>query len=156
MYIPFSEITDSSRVWIYQSNRAFTKQELVLVNQKLLEFTNTWSAHQVPLHSSFSIVESLFIIIVVNEAISKVSGCSIDSSVAIIKKKKKELNVDLFDRTKIIVDIEGRVEVLSIKDFKSILRPDLLVFNNLIISKGDLEFKFKIPVSQSWHSKYLK
>ena len=38
MLVPFESLPDSSRVWIYQSNRSFTEEELVEIKQKLDEF----------------------------------------------------------------------------------------------------------------------
>ena len=65
MYIPYSELANSSRVWIYKANRIFSDKEEVLISKKLLGFCNDWKAHQNQLKSSFKLVENCFLILLV-------------------------------------------------------------------------------------------
>ena len=74
MFVPYSEIAESSRVWIYQSDRVLTEQELVFVKQRLLEFCNNWKAHQVHLKSSYQVLHNRFIILLVDEQQVNASG----------------------------------------------------------------------------------
>ena len=41
MFIPYSEIANTSRVWVYQSNRKLSDKEVVFIQQKLLVFVTT-------------------------------------------------------------------------------------------------------------------
>ena len=65
MYIPYSELANTSRVWIYQADRIFSEKEEVLISQKLLDFCNDWKANQNQLKSSFKLVENCFLILLV-------------------------------------------------------------------------------------------
>ena len=86
MFIPYSEIANTSRVWVYQSNRKLSDKEVVFIQQKLLAFCNDWKAHQTHLISSYKVLYNRFIILLVDEQQQNASGCSIDSSVKIIKE----------------------------------------------------------------------
>ena len=40
MYVDFDTLKDSSRVWVYQSNREFNDQEMEVISEKLKDFVN--------------------------------------------------------------------------------------------------------------------
>ena len=67
MFIPYSEIANTSRVWVYQSNRKLSDKEVVFIQQKLLAFCNDWKAHQTHLISSYKVLYNRFIILLVDE-----------------------------------------------------------------------------------------
>ena len=80
MYIPYSDINPNSRVWIYQSDRAFNTSEKTDIELQLTDLCNNWNTHGSPLHCSFQI-HDWFICLFVDESGQDASGCSIDSSV---------------------------------------------------------------------------
>ena len=83
------------------------------------------------------------------------SGCSIDSSVAVIKSIAKQYQIDFFDRMNIAY-LEGEnTKVLPLPKFKQILSSETLVFNNLVNTKADYESQWKISISDSWLAKYI-
>ena len=92
MYIPYSKLANTSRVWIYQADRYFQKKKKYSSVKKLLDFCNNWKAHQNHLKSSFKIVENCFLILLVDEQHHITSGCAIDSSVKTIKEIEKSSN----------------------------------------------------------------
>ena len=94
MYINFNELPDTSRVWVYQSNREFTTAELAKITEKLKSFVNSWKRHGEDLKASFRIAYNQFIILAVDESYNNVSGCSIDASVNSIKQLEAEFGID--------------------------------------------------------------
>jgi len=44
MLVPFSELNETSKVWVYQANRTFTTDELVEITRKLDEFIIKWAS----------------------------------------------------------------------------------------------------------------
>ena len=155
MFIPYSEIANTSRVWVYQSNRKLSDKEVVFIQQKLLAFCNDWKAHQTHLISSYKVLYNRFIILLVDEQNKDASGCSIDSSVNFIKKIETEFDIDLFNRTQIAFVQEGEVITISIPEFKKLVKADTIIFNNLVKTKADLEESWKTVASNSWHAKFL-
>src|SRR5215217_4161490 len=87
-----------SKIWIYQSNRAFTPIEVNEIQQKLDEFTGQWTAHGHKLKAKAEIRYNFFIVLIVDQDSANATGCSIDSSVRVIKEIEQAYNVDLFNR----------------------------------------------------------
>ncbi len=81
MYVPFEELPEESRVWIYQSDRKFTDEELAEIESGLQQFVEQWAAHGTGLQASFTTRYNRFIILAVNQEAQGATGCSIDASV---------------------------------------------------------------------------
>jgi hypothetical protein len=146
-----------SRVWIYQSNRKFTAVEETEILQKLSLFTNQWKAHGNELMAKAEIRYGFFIILTVDESQANVTGCSIDSSVRIIKDIEQTYHVDLFNRFNIAYKVGYEVIVNGKEDFETLVNikkvtPQTIVFNNMVQNLDELETKWEVPFEQSWHS----
>ena len=55
MLIPFKDLSDESRVWIYQASRIFSKEEKTDLIKELEIFLNQWTAHGADLVTSYEI-----------------------------------------------------------------------------------------------------
>ena len=146
-----------SRVWIYQSDRKFTSTEETEILNKLAAFTNQWKAHGNELLAKAEIRYGFFIILTVDESQAGVTGCSIDSSVRLIKEIEQEYHVDLFNRFNIAYKVNGEVVVNSKEDFETLVNikqvtPETIVFNNMVQNLTELESKWEVPFQNSWHS----
>lgn len=147
-----------SKVWVYQSNRPFTDNEVASVQQKLNDFTAQWKAHGHQLSAKAEVLHHFFIVFTVDEASAGVTGCSIDSSVRIIKEIEQEYKVDLFDRFNMAYRVDGKVIVTNKEDFETLVSikkvgPNTVVFNNLVQTLEEFQTKWEVPFEQSWHSK---
>lgn len=146
-----------SRVWVYQSDRKFTSIEESEILNKLAAFTNQWKAHGNELLAKAEIRYGFFIILTVDESQAGVTGCSIDSSVRLIKEIEQEYHVDLFNRFNIAYKVNGEVVVNSKEDFETLVNikqvtPETIVFNNMVQNLAELESKWEVPFQNSWHS----
>jgi hypothetical protein len=146
-----------SRVWIYQSDRKFTSAEENGILDKLAAFTGQWKAHGNELLAKAEIRYGFFIILTVDESQAGVTGCSIDSSVRLIKEIEQEYHVDLFNRFNIAYKVNGAVVVNSKEDFETLVNikqvtPETIVFNNMVQNLAELESKWEVPFQNSWHS----
>lgn len=146
-----------SKVWIYQSNRAFTKNEVVAIQQKLDAFTAQWKAHGHQLKAKAEIPYNFFIVLTVDQETASATGCSIDSSVRVIKEIESEYGVDLFDRFNMAYKIDNEVYVTTKEDFETLITikkitAETIVFNNLVQTLAEYETKWEVPLSQSWHN----
>jgi hypothetical protein len=45
MFIPFENLPEDSKIWIYQSNRKFSDDEMIDIENDLKTFIENWSAH---------------------------------------------------------------------------------------------------------------
>ncbi|GGG96148.1 ABC transporter ATPase [Pedobacter zeae] len=146
-----------SRVWIYQSDRKFTSSEENEILNKLAAFTSQWKAHGNELLAKAEIRYGFFIILTVDESQAGVTGCSIDSSVRLIKEIEQEYHVDLFNRFNMAYKVNGEVVVNSKEDFETLVNikqvtPETIVFNNMVQNLAELETKWEVPFQNSWHS----
>jgi hypothetical protein len=146
-----------SRVWVYQSDRKFTSTEENEILNKLASFTNQWKAHGNELLAKAEIRYGFFIVLTVDESQVGVTGCSIDSSVRLIKEIEQEYHVDLFNRFNIAYKVNGEVVVNSKEDFETLVNikqvtPETIVFNNMVQNLKELESKWEVPFQNSWHS----
>jgi len=160
MYVPFDQLPEHSRIWIYQANRQLTPQEKQLAETTLKSFCEGWVAHQQQLKTSFSIEQDQFIILATDEDYHLPSGCSIDSSVRTLKDLQSKLGVDFFDRTKVAFLKDDTVVTHSLASLKGLfetgeLNGGTLTFNNLVPSRGDLARGWKTRVENTWLTKYL-
>src|SRR4051794_33207059 len=98
-----------SRVWVYQSDREFTASEVAEIQQKLTAFTNQWQAHGQQLQSKAEVLYNFFIVFTVDESSANVTGCSIDSSVKILKEIERTYHVDLFNRFNMAYKVNDKI-----------------------------------------------
>ena len=149
-----------SRVWIYQSSRAFSLNEAIEIETKLQQFVAQWNSHGTPVKGFASLVFAQFIIIMADETAMGVSGCSTDSSVRVIKEIEQLFNVNLFDRQMLAFVIKDKIQVLPMSQLKytadhHFIGASNIYFNNLVQTKEELENNWMIPIKNSWLSKRI-
>lgn len=160
MYVSFDQLVDSSRVWVYQSNRTLLATDLSLIEEKGKLFFDQWAAHGQSLKSSFQVLHNRFLVIAVDESHHQASGCSIDSSVALVRDLEQQLNIDFFDRTKVCFLMEDQIFESSMSEIKQHLaegkiEPSSVTFNNLVPTIDALKSEWQVSVESSWLKRYL-
>ena len=150
-----NQLSPNSRVWVYQSNRAFTTNEAALIAEKVKTFVTQWTAHKMEVAGGGALLHNRFIVLMADEAEVGVSGCSVDSSVNFIRSIGSEFNVNFFDRCCIAYIKDGEVLTCSRAEFEKLVEEgtitdETIVFNNLVATKADLETKWKIAYKDSW------
>ena len=161
MIVSFDEISDDARIWIYQSNKLFSNDQIKIIKDRIQDFLNSWTSHGNELKVASKIKYSYFIIIALDQNTSLATGCSIDKMVHFIKNLENEFGVRLLDRLDISYKINNEIFISNLKDFKDkILEKKIdnttIVFNNLINLKSDLTNRWEIPLSKSWHKQLVK
>lgn len=159
MFVTSEVLPADSRVWIYQSSRPLKNEEREAIKKILTDFCAEWSAHGQPIRSSYEIRYDQFIILYADESFHAASGCSIDSSVRIIKEISERLSVDFFDRTLIAFLIDGKVvtvKTAALKQFfaEGIWNDQTPTFNNLVQSKAEVISKWVVPAGSTWIKRY--
>lgn len=160
MYIPFESLPSTARIWIFQSNRPFSSEEVELLTSRLQVFTDEWNVHGMPLDTSFKIEHSQFIILAADESQQSTSGCSIDSSVRTLKEIEQSLGLVLFDRNQVAFKKDNNVLTMPLSLLKEnflngILTEATLTFNNLINTKAQLENDWLVPAKLTWLKRYI-
>ena len=74
------DFNNNSRVWVYQSSRAFTVNEALEIEKLLQSFVAQWNSHGDSVKGYANLFFGQFIIFMADETATGVSGCSTDSS----------------------------------------------------------------------------
>jgi hypothetical protein len=160
MYIPFENLPQESRIWIYQSSRKFSDEEVTDIEKDLMQFIENWSAHGTSLEASYTIKYNRFIIIAVNQEFHPATGCSIDSSVGFIQNLEQKYSVDLLDKMNVAFKQSEFITYKTLLEFKKLAKDksvseNTIVFNNLVNTIEELNEGWEIPASESWHSRFF-
>jgi hypothetical protein len=160
MFVPFESTPSNARVWIFQSNRPFSAEELKSAERKLRAFTDVWAVHGEPLNASFKIAFNQFIILAADETHHDASGCSIDSSVRELKELEQDLGVDLFDRNLVAFKSGDGISLVPVMELKEkfsngTLNGGTFTFNNLVGTKSGLEKDWIVPAGSTWLKRYI-
>lgn len=143
----FSTISKSARVWVYQSNRIITDSEKEQISSRLSDFTNEWAAHGAKLIAKSAIIGDYFVVLAVDEQVEMPSGCSIDSSVKLMKDIGYHFQIDFFNRLKLIIEKEGETKMIAFSELADY--SDWKIYNTLVNTVEGLNNFFLIPVIES-------
>ncbi len=150
------------RLWVFQSDRAFTELEINQISNTIKQHLAKWNAHGIPLEGGFAIRYNQFIIVNVNEDQSQASGCSIDSLTRVIQGVEKDFGLSLLNRMNIAFIEEGAgVSILSLKDFKQAVKKgeinsEAIVFNNAVSNLADFNKNWEVKLKNSWAKHLVK
>jgi len=161
MLVDFNTLPEESRVWIYQSSRSFTPEEIEQIKEKLNIFIENWTAHGSDLEAGYIIKYKRFIIIALNQNLNKATGCSIDASVRFIQQLEQDYNVDLMDKMNVSYKQGDYIAYKPLSNFRKMAKDkavskNTIVFNNLVTNIAELKENWEVPASESWHSRFLK
>ncbi len=149
-----------SRVWIYQSDRPFTEEEITWLNRELQRFADNWTSHDLLLNGFAQVLEDRFIILMVDETHTRAGGCSIDNSMIFLKQLARELQVDLFNRFLFSYKTDEGIVTRSISDVAALvhdghLTEDTEIFNCLVFTKDEFDRNFRTAFANSWLRQYV-
>tara|TARA_B100001175_G_scaffold317684_1_gene335729 strand:+ start:940 stop:1422 length:483 start_codon:yes stop_codon:yes gene_type:complete len=160
MFVPFDQLPDHSRVWIYPSTRPFTSLELKDIREKAEDFLEQWTAHGADLQAGIDLPYDRFIVIGLNESVQSASGCSIDSSVRFIQTLEKTFAISLLDKMNVTFRNNDSIDHITLKEFRSKakkkqVQSNVIVFNNLVLNKMEYDSLWEVPAFSSWHARYF-
>jgi DNA phosphorothioation-dependent restriction protein DptG len=157
----FEKMPDSSRVWIYQSDKELNEKEKSLLNEQLSSFISSWESHGHPLSAAAKIVDNQFLILAVDESVHAASGCSIDTSVNFLKSLEQTIGANFFERSLIPFKIGGKITLFKLDQLKelikaSVIKPDTLLLNTSLSDLAGFKSNWEQAAANSWISRYFK
>lgn len=161
MLIPFEEMPDNARLWIYQAERNLSKEEVELVKANTEVFLKQWRAHGQDLKSSFTVEYDQFLIISVDESFSQASGCSIDASVHLIKALESALGISFMTTSQVAFLQNDKVNLypfnqLKIQAKENIITPETPVFDNTVQNVSEFKSRWLKESSATWVNRYFQ
>jgi len=156
----FQDLASHSKVWVYQSDREFTSEEVINLKTTIDSFLKEWAAHGKSLKGAVDIFYNRFIVIGVDQEYESASGCSIDSLTRFIQQLEKEFSISLLNRTQVAFKSVSNIETTSLSDFQKLLNEGMIneetiVFNNLVATKEEFLKNWEVPVKESWHRQFV-
>jgi len=160
MYIPFEQLSDEARIWVYQASRPLVQQECEQVLQEAQNFLAQWASHGNPLQCSATILHNQFLILAVEESFQGATGCAVDASVQFIRSLEQALQLSLLDRTQIAFRRGQENVVVPLAQLKEkiqqeVIMPGMLIFDNTVTKKADLEAKWLVRAEDAWLGRYF-
>lgn len=157
MFVPFEQLPATSRVWIYQSARQLNGGEIDTITTHLHSFSESWEVHGAPLPASFKIFYDQLIVLAAGD---ETSGCSIDTSVRVMKQLSAQIGVDLLDRTQIALSKEGGLVTVPVSKLKEHIKAGevetrTMVFDNTIQTLGELHERWPAPAEETWLKRFF-
>ncbi len=150
-----ADFSDNSRVWIYQSSRAFIEKEEKEIQEQLYQFYSQWLSHGDVVKGWAGLLFRQFIVVMADESDTGVSGCSTDSSVRIVKSIERQYSVNMFDRLMLTFLVKGKAEMLPLNQVqyaidKGYINADTPMFNNVAGTKKELMNNWLVPIKDTW------
>lgn len=153
-------LSSTSRIWIFQSDRKLSADDQQKINQKLTTFIPEWAAHGQSLYGGYEVQNDYFVVVAVDESKAPPSGCSIDSMMHVIQGLGQELGIDFLNRLNSVIEDNGELRLISQQEFRENakagnINEETVVFNNLIQTIAELP-QWKTTVGNSWHKNILQ
>ena len=150
------QFSQSSRVWVYQSDKELNGTDVNKLQAVLDNFTIGWTAHNNQLKAKAEIRYNRFIILIVDESQAGATGCSIDKSVRFMKDIEQHFGINLFDRFNLAYRSDEQIVSVPRHAFEELIsnktiNTNTIVFNNMVQNLSELETKWEVPFKDSWH-----
>ncbi len=157
--IPFSELPDHGRVWIFPASRRLHDEERAALLGEVDAFLDGWAAHGAPLRSGRELLHGHFLAVGVDEDASRPSGCSIDALVNRLEALAQGLGLRLVDHAPVWYRDGDEIRVASREEFRAKAKegavdPSTRVFDTTLTRLVDLRRSgLERPARESWHGK---
>lgn len=157
--IPFDELPESARVWIFAADRALAEGEERRLLDAVDAFLEGWKAHGTPLRGGRRWRDGRFLVVGVDEDAAPPSGCSIDALVRVLKEEERELDISLLDHGRVFYREGGEIRRASRAEFRRLAEegrvgPETAVFDTSIVRMERLrDGAFETPARESWHGR---
>jgi hypothetical protein len=160
MLVPFDQLPDSARIWIFQSSARLTDVAAEDLQRVTESFVENWTAHQAALHGAVIIVDHRFLVVAVDEEITGASGCSIDKLSQFMRGREQAMNVKWFDRLLVSYkDANGDAHQCRLSDIEEKLHSGELsgetpVYDTTVENVGAFRSRFIIALKNTWLNRY--
>jgi hypothetical protein len=152
-----SEMPEDARVWVYQSNRVLSNEEVAMIEKETSHFLANWSSHGAQMNASCEVAFNRVLVIAADESQAHASGCGIDKSVNFVKQLGSKLGVDFFNRTMVLYEGADGIVEAPLHQFWAmrkalIIHDATMVVDTTVRSVGQFRSEFLKLFRSSWHA----
>lgn len=154
-------IPDYARVWLYASDKVFTQEEEAIVTSWLTEFIKDWNSHGNSLTAAAQVLHHQIILFAVDESQTPPSGCSIDKSVALLRRIEKQMGISVLDGGRVFYKNHNQIQSVRLPQIKQEvehqhIKADTLILNVQASTMKAVRENLFIPAAQSWMARYFR
>jgi len=154
----FDQLPDNARLYVFGTSRRLTPAEQDLFLGAIDDFLAVWQAHQADVAAARDWRHDRFLLVGADEAVTALSGCSIDSLTRRIKELEAQMGLALLEGGHVFYRGKAGIERVSREAFSRLVAegevgPATIVFNNTITTVGQVRAgSWEIPFERSWHA----
>ena len=159
--VPFDSLPDSSRAWIFASDRPLTGPHAERLLGAVDEFLDQWAAHGAPLRCAREWRDDRFLAIGVDSRQAEASGCSIDGLFRAFQTLQREIGAQLLGGGRVFYrGADGGTRVVSRDEFEKLVESgavsrDTPVFDTSVTTAGAYRSAFERPAAEAWTAAYF-
>lgn len=155
MLVDYKSLSDTSKIFIYPSNRKFYSNEIPIIEEKINLFIQKFES----IKFSFKMRYHRFLIFFVSDD-TPISLDQNDELVSFIFSLEQEFKISLIDKVNVCFKQGDYVQLKEISDFKKLIKnkgvsKKTIIFDNLIINKKEFENCWETPAGESWISHFF-
>ena len=154
--VPFELLPDSSRIWIFGSDRPVTGTAAEQLLGEVDSFLSSWRAHGEPLRCGRLWADSRFLVVGVDQSDANASGCSIDGLFRRLQHLEGSIGARIVGGGRVFYrDHSGAAQSVARTDLDSLVArgevgPDTVVFDTSITDLGEWRARFEQPARKTW------
>ena len=154
--VPFENLPDASRVWIFGSDRPLTEDATTALLKGVDEHLANWKAHGEPLTVGSQFRDNRFLVIAVDQSTAGASGCSIDGLFRVLQGLEPSIGASLVGGGRVFyrdshaaVQSTTRDEVAALVQSGAITK-NTVVFDTSLTDLGAFRSGFEKRAKDSW------
>ena len=157
MYVDFNKIDENAKCWIYTLEKN-CKNVSKDIHEFLERICENWMTHGNRVKASFKVYDYRYIILF---AENNISGCSIDETNRLVRKKLNEFNIDIMPNSKIGIFINeklvyyDRLSLLDKLKMNEVLVSNIMI-NTTIQTKDEFDKNWIVEINKSWLVNFIK
>jgi hypothetical protein len=158
--VPFSQLPDSARVWVFGSDHPLVGAPADTLLASVDQFLSEWKAHGIPLRCARDWRDGRFLVVGVDVTEENASGCSVDGLFRTLQQIERVIGSRLVGGGRVFYRTDSKVETATREEFvlrvkEGAIQHDTAVFDTSLTEAGDWRRKFEQPATKSWASKYF-
>lgn len=159
--VPFDSLPDSSRVWVFSSDRPITGESATVLLEGVDAHLKEWNAHGNPLTVGSQWRDDRFLIVAVDQSTAGASGCSIDGLFRVLQGLEKAIGASLVGGGRVFYrDHHGASQSAARADVPALaqkgeISKDTVVFDTTLTDLGAWRACFERPAKDSWVASLL-
>jgi hypothetical protein len=160
--VPFETLPDSSRVWVFGSDRPIAEEGTKTLMKEVEAFLTEWKAHGEPLTVGYEWRFGRLLVVAVDQRTAGASGCSIDGLFRVLQGLAPKIGASLVGGGRVYYrDSNGEVQSVERHELKALaasgaIRDESVIFDTSLTDLGSLRSGFEKAARKSWAGKLLQ